>query len=231
MESIEDFSDDRLKAWCIHCGAALGVSATNSDHAPTKSLLERPFPHHVPQVPVCSACNNGFSLDEAYFTAFLSCVLSGSAEPDEQVISAASRVLAKSPKLKARIQAGCSRDLFGNLTWAAESERINAVVLKNARGHAFFELGEPMMDIPLYVCAAPIESLDAEKRSAFEDVSWVIWPEVGSRMMTRLATGSDLINGWVVIQPDVYRYAVLQDGGVLVRSVIRNYLATEVRWD
>ncbi len=49
--------------------------------------------------------------------------------------------------------------------------------------------------------------------------------------LTRQTAGSDLMNGWVAIQPDVYRYAVPQDGGALLRSVIRNYLATGVRWE
>ena len=40
----------------------------------------------------------------------------------------------------------------------------------------------------------------------------------------------DLDEGWVIVQDDVYRYAVAQEDGLLVRSVIRNYLATEVYW-
>jgi hypothetical protein len=37
--------------------------------------------------------------------------------------------------------------------------------------------------------------------------------------------------GWVTVQDDVYRYAVVQEGTLLAHSVIRNYLATEVFWD
>jgi hypothetical protein len=29
----------------------------------------------------------------------------------------------------------------------------------------------------------------------------------------------------------VYRYAVVQEGGLMVRSVMEEYLATEVLWD
>jgi hypothetical protein len=57
-----------------------------------------------------------------------------------------------------------------------------------------------------------------------------IWPEVGSRMLTRVVTGQDLRNGWVMVQAGVYRYVVLQDDGLLVRSVLHEYLATEVHW-
>ena len=49
-------------------------------------------------------------------------------------------------------------------------------------------------------------------------------------MMTRMVEGVDLDEGWVIVQGDVYRYAVVQKNGLLVRSVIRNYLAAEVFW-
>ena len=49
-------------------------------------------------------------------------------------------------------------------------------------------------------------------------------------MMTRVMTGQDLCDGWVVVQDDVYRYGVAQCGVMLVRSVLFEYLATEVYW-
>jgi hypothetical protein len=88
-----------------------------------------------------------------------------------------------------------------------------------------------MLSEPDSIAAVPLASLSQEQRSTFEDVGMNVWPEVGSRMMTRVATGQDLLNGWVVVQKDVYRYAVLQEGTLTVRSVIRDYLGTEVRWD
>ena len=50
-------------------------------------------------------------------------------------------------------------------------------------------------------------------------------------MMTRLATGEDLHNGWIVVQDEVYRYRVEQVGGFVVRAVQQEYLATEVYWN
>jgi hypothetical protein len=49
-------------------------------------------------------------------------------------------------------------------------------------------------------------------------------------MMTRVLTGQDLAGEWVVVQEGIYRYAVAQGGGMLVRSVLSEYLATEVYW-
>ena len=37
--------------------------------------------------------------------------------------------------------------------------------------------------------------------------------------------------GWVVVQPDRYRYAVVETGGVVVRMVLSEYLACEVVWE
>jgi hypothetical protein len=41
MEYIEDFSDERLKAWCIQCGAPATEVELTRDHVPSKSLLSR----------------------------------------------------------------------------------------------------------------------------------------------------------------------------------------------
>ena len=68
-----------------------------------------------------------------------------------------------------------------------------------------------------------------------------VWPEVGTRMMMRgVLTPNDPENGqgvyiddgWQDVQDGVYRYAVVPlPGQVLVKTVIYEYLATEVVWD
>lgn len=51
-------------------------------------------------------------------------------------------------------------------------------------------------------------------------------------MMTRLLTGEDMSGAWVVVQEGIYRYSVQPTGGGLrVRSVLSEYLATEVQWE
>jgi hypothetical protein len=236
MDFINDYSDQRHKAWCIHCGASLISTRTNRDHIPTKTILYSPFPQNLPVVEVCMDCNESFSLDEQYTVAFLSSVVTGSVEPDRQQNPHARKILAQNETLKKRIELGKSEYVSQGgetrVVWKPEQERINHVVVKNARGHAYYELGEPMLDVPLHSWSLPMEALSSEERAAFEEVSWgSIWPEVGSRMMTRLMNGHDLQSSWIAVQDSVYRYAVLQaDGGILVRTVIYEYLATEVFW-
>jgi hypothetical protein len=74
-----------------------------------------------------------------------------------------------------------------------------------------------------------------EQRATFEEIEpSAIWPEVGSRAMNRLLImrdGQVFHDTWIEVQPDRYRYAVIADGGVLVRLVIDEYLAAEIRWD
>jgi hypothetical protein len=121
------------------------------------------------------------------------------------------------------------------ILWKPDSERIERVVLKNARGHAYFEYGEPMLDAPAHVRAIPLESLTAMERQSYEGLGeeggFAAWPEVGSRMLTRVLTGEDMAGEWVVVQEGTYRYSVHQDGGLRVRSVLSEYLATEVQWE
>ena len=109
---------------------------------------------------------------------------------------------------------------------------LGRVLLKNARGHAYFEYGEPLMDDPVRMWFTPLQCLNPEERASFEDTGGdAVWPEVGSRMMTRLAIGHDLVGSWIEVQPAVYRYSVFQDGGIIVRIVLYDYLAAEIAWD
>jgi hypothetical protein len=239
MRKIEHFSDDRNKAWCIYCSQWLSGAETNEDHVPSQSLLHKPHPHNIPKVRVCQQCNSQFSKDEQYLVAFLSSVLTGSTAPSDQVYASATRSLDQSPKLRERIAKSCStyRAIGGDtrLVWHPEMDRIKRVVVKNARGHAYFELGEPLLDEPVHVWIQPLEFLRPTEREEFETADChgelAPWPEVGSRMMTRLITGEDMSGPWVIVQEGVYRYSVSQCGGVVVRTVLSEYLATEVYWE
>lgn len=235
MDQIDEFVDDRHKGWCVHCTMWIGQVESNHDHVPSKSLLRKPYPENLPTVDVCKSCNQKFSVDEEYFAAFLGCVLSGTTDPGRQPDPRVQRILTRSPKLRERIEAaraesGTLFDHEPRVVWAPEEDRIKRVILKNARGHAYYEYGEPMLEQPAGLWFAPLELLEPEERSQFENVQRDVWPEVGSRMLTRVVTGQDLSDGWVIAQEDVYRYAVIPEGRLMVRSVMHEYLATEVRW-
>lgn len=105
--------------------------------------------------------------------------------------------------------------------------------MKNARGHLWYEHAEHRPDPPSVVYAA-LETLTDEHRETFEnplDVSGDVLPEVGTRALARVFSG-DTFDGWTFVQDDRYRFAIdhLGIGAVRVRSIISEYLATEVLW-
>ena len=143
--------------------------------------------------------------------------------------SAAFRTMMERARTEFQTLGGSTRIL-----WQPDMGRMQRVILKNARGHAYFEFGEPILESPAHIWAVPLESLSESDRANFESLddgyAHAAWPEVGSRAMTRLVTGQDMDCGWVVVQDGFYRYAVQQADGLRVRSVLSEYLATEVQW-
>lgn len=236
MDQIESFTDARQRSWCIHCTGWLVEADTNRDHVPTKALLREPYPTNLPVVETCVACNSSFSADEEYVAAFLGAVLSGSTNPQMQPNPKTAAILRGNSKLRREIEACKTIDesLWGErrTLWTPDNGRINRIILKNARGHVFFEYGEPMLEEPACVWTRPLVSFTKAERVEFENPPPpVSWPEIGSRMMTRLMSGQDLDGSWVTVQDDIYRYAITHHDGIRVRTVLSEYLATEAYWE
>ena len=236
MDHLTEFVDQRHKAWCIHCGRGNADLRTNKDHVPSKSLLDRPYPPELPTVEICADCNSSFSEDEEYVAAFIGALLSGSTDPGRQKTTGGARILQNNSALRKRIDGSrtISSTLFGEqtTTWYPEIQRFRKAIVKNARGHVYFELGQPAFGEPAGVRLTPLEKLSKDERSDFELIDHGPgFPEVGSRMLTRLLTGQDMKNGWTVVQHNVYRYAAVENSGFSVRIVIREFLAAEVWWN
>jgi hypothetical protein len=251
MLDYEDYSDDRHKAWCIHCGEGIGSVLVNRDHVPTKSLLSKAVrlrgadydrgaddPYgYLPQVIVCKQCNSGFSPDENYLLCVLHAVTSGSLYPDPECHPEAATVLRSNRHVVKMLKQppDGQLSLFPNLppfSVYPDVQRVERVILKNARGHAFHEISEAMLSPPEYVGFVPLQQMDADQRQAFECAAGGqgFSPEVGSRMLNRLVVGEGLDGPWLEVEAGRYRYCVDWGDGVTVRTVIWEYLATETRW-
>jgi len=158
LRQIEDFGDNRNKGWCVYCG---GPDETR-DHVPSRVLLDEPYPPELPVLPACAACNRAFSCDEAYLACVIECALTGSVE------SAKARrkvcdMLTRSAALATRLAAArYERD--GEIGFNPEPERVRAIILKLARGHAAFENNEPRVDDPESVRFAPITAMNESER-------------------------------------------------------------------
>lgn len=226
-----DYSDDRWKQWCVHCCRNLADVTVNKDHVPSKGLLNKPYPDNMSITYVCEPCNTSFSLDEEYMIAFISVVLSGTTEPEKQRSLRGKEILSRNEGLRRRIAA--SQTSGPNAVWMPEIERIQSVVIKNARGHALYEAGEAKMEEPISAFIKPICTMSQQEIDEFVGASTMeVWPEVGSRWMQRVVEGDNFDNiGFLVVQPDIYSFQIGTSNGLSIKSVIHNYLATEVVWD
>lgn len=231
MKQIIEFGDDRNKGWCVFCG---GPGETR-DHVPSRVLLDEPYPDELPVVAACSACNGSFSRDEAYLACVIECALTGSVE-SAKGRHKVGEMLAKSPALVTHL-AAARYENDSEIGFNPEPDRVRTIILKLARGHAAFENNEPRTDEPESIRFKPYIAMSEAERDHFENGTnhagaLASWPEVGSRAMTRLLTGDDLgPDGWIIVQPGMYRYRVDWTNGFRVQIVIREYLAAEIVWE
>ena len=142
-----------IMALCIHCGE--GLDEGNSEQEITfqpEAFWICPYPDGLPTVEVCGECNNGFSKDEDYLVALIASVISGSLDLSRHEFPVAAGILARSAELAARIERTrrVQLTLGGDfeVEWTVEPDRVARVVVKNARGHALYELGEPLLHAP-----------------------------------------------------------------------------------
>lgn len=241
MDQFRNYSDNRLTQGCIYCGGR----ADTRDHVPSKCLLEQPYPSNLPVVGCCDSCNQDFSKDEQYFACLLECVLCGSTDPENIQRASVARIMRDSPALKQRIE-NSRTEVDGQIAFVPETERVCNVILKLARGHAAFELSQQCIGEPDHFWYGPLSSLPQENRDAFDSVHFqYVFGEVGSRNMQRLLVtqmpmqsidGEQqnvgmIINDWIDVQENRYRFLTIDDAGVLViRIVIAEYFACEVAW-
>ena len=228
MRYMEPFGDIRTLGACVYCG---GVPDTR-DHVPSLVLLDEPYPDQLPTVPSCVECNVGLSGDEQYLACLIECVTCGTTDPRRLKRQKVIDTFAKRPHRQREIEAGRE----GDANWRPDPGRLERVIMKLARGHAAFEL-DPMLAPPAEIRFMPLCALTDQERSSFEGAQSSeqdLLPEVGSRALMRRVEGNPDSLGcgddWVVVQPNRYRYSVVESDGVLVRIVLSEYLACAVRW-
>lgn len=228
MKQIIPIGDERVIAACVYCGAA----SETRDHVPSRVFLDDPLPENLPVVPSCRACNASFSLDEEYCAALIDCAAVGTAVPTTRHRARVRRILEHQSALSAAIQAARTVDaLTGCIAFAPDNDRVRAIVLKLARGHAAFELHVVDDAEPSAISIAPLPVLDDSARVAFEvPPVGSLYPEVGSRAMVRMFEHGVPSPSWLVVQPGRYRSLVSPGEPLLVRLVIGEYLACEVVW-
>jgi len=226
MEQINNYADQRANGQCLYCG---GMPETR-EHVPPRVFLDKPYPTNLPVVDACKECNNGFSLDEEYVACLLECIVSNSTTPEKLHRENIKRLLLERPLLAKRLNNAFKQE-DGMTSFKIEYDRVRNVVEKVAKGHVLFEINELHRDHPL-ISVTPFPCFSETKIIEFERLPQpTVWPEVGSRSMHRLIIGdASFSNGWIVVQPNRYRYAVLHSDHIEVRMVFSEYLACVVIW-
>jgi hypothetical protein len=171
-------------------------------------------------------------MDEEYLACLISCVMAGSTNPEAMPREKTKRILKAKPFLRTRIEKSRSA-LSDTNVFTPEHERVSAVAIKLAQGHALYELHESCASTPDGIEYIPLVSMRDAQREAFENPQCAdVWPEVGSRAMQRLLGGTDLTpSGWLNVQDDRYRLSASLNNGIDVRIVIHEYLACHVYWE
>ncbi|WP_134971633.1 hypothetical protein [Stenotrophomonas maltophilia] len=164
MEQVKDYSDSRLYAGCVYCG----MQVTTRDHVPSKAFLDAPYPENLPVVGACKDCNEGFSKDERYVACVIEVARRGSSEPLEMRRLTVAATLQRSPNLKALIDSGRS-ELNGRVQYGFDSNRLERVLVKLAKGHACYELAVWNLRAPSSVWWAPLVALSELERDQFDE--------------------------------------------------------------
>lgn len=225
MRQIRTFCDDRLVG-CAFCGGEVETR----DHVPPRVLLDQPYPENLRVVPSCGPCNSGHSLDEEYVACLLEVTVCGSAAPDDLSRTKIARTLRAKPDLAARLAAHL---VPGGLAVTREDiARLERVLEKIGRTLWSFETGEPTSGISTTVCWAALPDMsEGELRAFLQPATPAVLPEVGSRMLLRIAENErdTFTNPWQVVQPGRFSHAVeVAVPGGCVKMLIHDYLAAQI---
>lgn len=220
MKHYNDFSDSRHNNGCIFCSK----QPDSREHIPARTFLNKPYPANLHVLPVCKTCNNKLSLDEEY-VSFLVCYLKNleSSNLDEYLDR-----FTHVDELETRILRGLKSDETDKdsiATISLETERIKNVLNKYAFAHFCFERGEHPDGEATHVNFAFLNQMSDEQINLFNKISCGgIWPEVGSRLLQRIAANGD---SWMVVQDGEYRYYV-SPNEPYVRIAIKEFLFAEI---
>jgi hypothetical protein len=226
---IETFSDVRLEGWCAYCGKM----PDTRDHVPSRVLLDKPLPENLPVVASCKQCNEDFSLDEEYFACLLECAVCGTTEIEGLQREKIKKILSRKPKLRRRISEAVV-EIDGQTFFKFEPERFKKVIMKLARGHARYENSELQLDEPSELWIKAVHTMtEDEIEEFFSERIPDLLPEFGSRSFQRIFIdlNNNAFSSWISVQPENYRYSFNCDGKIVIKILIREYLAVRVIWN
>jgi hypothetical protein len=228
VEQIRPFSDERWSAFCAFCGN----TPDTRDHVPPRVFLDQPYPDNVPVVGACRDCNESASLDEAYVACLLEVAEHGTVSPAEVHRRKIARILGGKPLLAARLALSLKPGAKYSVT-SEEKERISRVLEKIARALWAYETSEAAGLGSAAVRYAQVSQLSDVEFDNFRKLAEPdVFPEVGSRMMSRVivAQAGIIPASWIEVQQGRFSYA-LEIARPRVKMILGDYLAAEVDLD
>lgn len=229
MAHRKKFSDQRLDDTCAYCGQ----SSESKDHVPSKALLDEPFPENLPVVPCCLKCNQDFSSHEEYIACAIECAICGTAQIAGLNREKIKNTFLKNQKLQQSFESSFileNQERFFKI----DTDRLNKVITKLAKGHAKFENSESKIEEPTTVNFQALSSMSQKEIENFiAPVSLSLFPEVGSRALQsiHIDDNNNVASNWIIVQDNKYQYSVIVGAGsFVVKIVLWNFLAIEVIW-
>lgn len=216
---------------CFQCGEKPPPGTLIAMRIPAQGTAQGARPGTVVRVKMCRTCALRASGDDAYLSMFLKHerakvpMLSGPAADLDR--DGRTCVFTREEQLLANAHVDGMPRFISNPAY----ERILAVIVKNARVHAFTELGCTLPGWPDTLIVKMLPHATVAWITSFLQIDHTqTWPQAGSRLMVRMFTGENLKSGWIVVAPGRYVYTVFENGGVSVRSIIGEYVMSEVSW-
>jgi len=226
---------------CVYCGE----KADTREHAPSKVLLEHPYPNNLPVLPSCKRCNNSFSSDELYMALLLELL---KFHYYDGYYKLSDKTLSRFDKKEGQQAIKDSQQYILNLLEIINNSKILRVIHKLAICHAVYEMSEgyhgddyisnqqtvsfkllPMMRPDEYDdwdCVEPLEgkmlpeigSIGYDRIGVIELPLYDVSGELGKKIMFSFID-------WHDVQEDRYRYICFKDGNMItVKIVINEFL-------
>jgi hypothetical protein len=225
--------------YCVYCGN----KADTREHCPSRAFLNKPYPTDLPTVPACKHCNNGFSADERYTSAYINYLY------EYYEIGNIDILVPSNENISDNNDARKAAERFVQNPYS--DERLMRIFTKLAIGHVVYEMSagyysqEHTIRIAriTYGIKPLLEPAEWKELERAEIITNEILPEVGSRAFRNIYVVEMEMNSvegnlnripmllmdWVDVQAGYYKYQVyLKNEQVWVKMIIRDFLYCEV---
>ena len=218
MKQLKNYADDRNSNICIYCHSG----QLTKEHAPSKILLDEPFPPNLPVVASCLNCNNKYSYDEEYVACLIEVMRTNATNIDMIKRNKIKTAMNKNSKLSKLFFVEDKSHLL-----KISAGKIKNIFVKLSKSHISFELNELIYN-DNYTIRYMILNTEDEKMKANNLNPEHLFPEVGSRLFQKIISNGG--NSWQIVQDNQYRYSISYSCHLEVRIIVSEYFYSIFEW-